>query len=96
MFGSNITTFCLTNKLAELSKVTNGYFSFPIYKRATTAVPCSRQSLVFRTFYSLLSFIMLLLFRHYDKKKAFLQTNNLQFLHPINADVVENFQVSSD
>lgn len=42
----------LFNKLAELSKVTNGYFSFPIYKRATTAVPCSRQSLVFRTFYS--------------------------------------------
>ena len=96
MFGSNTTTFCLTNKLAELSKVTNDYSSFPIYKRAMTAVPCSRQSLVFCTLYSSLSFIMLLLFRHFDKKQAFLQTNNLQFLHPINADVVENFDVSSD
>jgi len=95
VFGSNTTTFYLANKLAELSKITNSYFSFPVYKRATTAVPCSRQSLIFCTFSSSLSFTMLLLFRHYDKKQAFLQTNNLQFLHPINADVV-NFQVSSD
>lgn len=39
---------------------------------------------------------MLLLFRDCDKKQAFLQTNNLQFLHLIDADVVENFQMSSD
>lgn len=68
MPGSSTTSLCLTKKLAELSKVTNGCFSFPISKRATTLVLRSRQSLVSHTFYSSLSFIMLLLFRHYDKK----------------------------
>jgi len=94
VFGSNTTTFCLMTEPAQLSKVTNDNFSFPIYKRTMTAVKCSRQSLVFHTFS--LSFIMLCLLRHYDKKQAFLQNNNPHFLHPINVDMVENFRVSPD
>lgn len=72
MFDSKL----LLRKPEELSKVTSACFTFPIYKRATTALPCSRQSLVFHTFYSTLLFNTLLLFRHYNKKQASLQTNN--------------------
>lgn len=54
VFGSNTTTFCLMTEPAQLSKVTNDNFSFPIYKRTMTAVKCSRQSLIFPHILSLI------------------------------------------